>query len=142
VLTLTGVGTLSSCAKSSVLTYYWTVTDSNGLLVTNKTASPTPSIFTAVAYTFSAGMLYTATLKVTSGVAGDLYRSSSYATVGVFVNHGVVVAAVRGAYIRQVFIDLHIGRPSAEYSKLKWFSIQFIDFSGLALELGCLDIIR
>jgi hypothetical protein len=50
-------------------------------------------------------MLYSATLKVTSGLPGDLHRSSSYATVGVFVTHGVVVAAVRGAYSRQVFID-------------------------------------
>jgi hypothetical protein len=105
VLTLTGVGTLSSCAKSSSLAYSWTAIDSTGLIVANKTASPTPSIFTAAAYTFSAGKLYSVTLKVTSGLSTDTYRSSSYATVGVFVTHGVVVAAVRGSYVRQVTAD-------------------------------------
>jgi hypothetical protein len=105
VLTLTGVGTLSSCAKSSSLAYSWTATDSTGLMVANKTASPNPSTFTAAAYTFAAGKLYSVTLKVTSGLSTDTYRSSSYATVGVFVTHGVVVAAVRGSYVRQVTTD-------------------------------------
>lgn len=106
VLTIKGVGALSSCAKSNVLTYYWTAIDSTGRLVTNMTVSATPSIFTAAAYTFSAGQLYSMTLKVISGLPGDLYRSSSYATVGVFVTHGVIVAAVRGGYIRQVLEDM------------------------------------
>lgn len=102
VLILTGVGTLSKCAKSSALSYFWSVTDSTGLIVSNKTASPTPSIYSAAAYTFTAGMLYSATLTVTSGATGDLHRSSSYATVGVFVSHGIIIAAVRGDYNRQV----------------------------------------
>lgn len=102
VLTLTGVGTLSVCASSKSLYYSWTVTDSKGRTVTNKTASPTPSIFTATAYTLTAGMLYSVTLKVTSGKPTELHRSSSYASVGVFVTHGVIVAGVRGAYTRQV----------------------------------------
>ena len=61
-------------------------------------------------------MLYSATLKVTSGLPSDLYRSSSYATVGVFVTHGVIVAAVRGAYLRQVYNDFHIEHYITEYS--------------------------
>ena len=61
-------------------------------------------------------MLYSATLKVTSGLSSDLYRSSSYATVGVFVTHGVIVAAVRGAYLRQVYNDFYIEHYVNEYS--------------------------
>ena len=102
VLSLLGSGVLSSCATSYGLNYTWVLADSSGNPVLYKSPSTNPATYLAKAYTLTAGLSYTATLQITALTTGFQHASTGYASVGIYVNHGKVVAAVRGGYTRQV----------------------------------------
>ena len=108
VLSLLGSGVLSSCATSYGLNYTWSLADSTGQAVQYKSPSTNPATYLAKAYTLTAGMSYTATLQITALTTGFQHASTGYASVGIYVNHGKVVAAVRGGYTRQVEWHSHL----------------------------------
>ena len=103
-----GSGVLSTCATSYALVYAWSVTDSKGIVVSSKTASTNPANYLAAAYTFTAGKAYNIALTVTAIGSGIQRNSTGYADVEMYVQHGSVVASVRGGYFRQVRTDCSV----------------------------------
>lgn len=106
IMSLSGAGDVSTCATSSGLKYTWVVTNSTGGTVAIKVATMDPRAYVAPAYSFKVGSSYTVTLMVTSlSVTSAEKASSGYASVALYVEHGLVKAAVRGGYNKQASID-------------------------------------
>ena len=104
-LTLIGSGQLSVCASSSILNYTWSISNSSGYSFALKSASRDPKTYLVAPYSFHAGSSYIATLTVTSLNAHNIILSSGFATADFYIAHGVVIAAIRGGYSRQVSLD-------------------------------------
>ena len=102
---LTGSGQLSPCASSNILSYNWSITNSSGYSLKIKSSSRDPKSFIVAPYIFPAGTSYTATLTVNSLNAQGTILSSGLVTAGFYILHGVVTAAIKGGYNRQVSLD-------------------------------------
>lgn len=103
-LSLRGSGDLSACATSYDLNYTWSLSNSTGYIIPLKSATVDPRTYVLPAYSLTAGLSYVLTLAV-STVSKYSYASIGYDSVGVYVQHGHVIAAVRGGYSRQAAAD-------------------------------------
>jgi hypothetical protein len=98
-LSILSAATLSSCAsKATSVIYSWSV-QKDGLTLSILSTSLDPTRFSLSAYTLEVGTAYTVTITASAG------SSSSSASVIVFVNKGVVTAAVVGGYFRTASLD-------------------------------------
>ena len=100
-LTILSVATQSSClSKTTDVTYLWTVQTGYPLTPVGKiSVSRDPSRFSLPAYNLTVDATYIVTITASVG------KSSTSASVTVYVGRGIVTAAVLGGYIRSVPVD-------------------------------------
>ena len=104
-LILQGSAAVSKCATMTSLDYVWTLRNSSGVLMTFKSTSTDPRVFVAPAYSFIAGSSCTITLTVMSLNSRGQPSSSGNNVVNIYVEHGNVVAAIRGGYTRDSAVN-------------------------------------
>lgn len=106
-LSLQGAAVLSSCAISYALVYKWTLFDFLGQPLLSNSTNRDPRQYTAPPHFFSPGSTYSIVLTVTATSSSSIKAilSSGYTSTQLYIPHGVVVAAVRYGYSRQVSVD-------------------------------------
>jgi REJ domain len=104
-LLVEGRATLSNCATSQTLRYNFTLYNSTGGALTSMSTNIDPRKYSAPAYYFVVGNTYTITLRVEL-ISETTQRtlSTGYTNLQLYIEHGVVKAAVRLGYFRQVLI--------------------------------------
>lgn len=126
--------TQASCAeKASTISYKWTVSQ-NGNVITKASTSATPTKFSLLSYSLTAGNVYTfhfeATAKATTNTAAITGRASTI----VKVVDGAVVVVVVGGYKRQVPT---VGQLTIDASSSYDENVQSTSASGLSFVWTC-----
>jgi hypothetical protein len=97
-LTILSIGSLSTCAAATAVSYKWTV-KRDGELTSLSSASQNPTTFSLPSHTLQVDKKYEVIITATAG------SSSASASTVVYVSRGSLTAAVVGGYSRSIPVD-------------------------------------